>query len=315
MALAGAIVLLASCATTPRGESTPRRYLGMLPDGMTAYFVLDLDRTRDLVPVVAEHWGMATGGLESGLRRARALYAGLRAKPSGGPLVSAVAVGSFPTAGLGLSLTSRKGWRRIRGDTTWFENAGSGLQIAVVEPGVALVSNGGMVESLQAAARSSPGVPRGLAAVGEGADLAVFLPAPPPGIRELAGGASEAIRELWLTVARAPEDPPAPDGRSPSGAAAAGVPAAGGPDTPLDVTLGFRLAGDREATLFRPVLRLLLVGMARQGRLPGGMSALARIRDLSDGNVVSLAGIRLSLVGLLTLAEVILPRELEGSGG
>jgi hypothetical protein len=267
---------------------------------MDAYLALNLESNRDLLPQVAERFGADTRAIEGGLRRAQYLYAGLRGQPTGGQRVHAVAVGRFPSTGLGFALTESRGWRRVRGQPSWFANVGTGLEVAILEPGVALISNGGMADSLPLAAADGPPSLEGprltLAQLaGMGDDLVLFLPTLPPELGALSGPASAAIRELWVQVRRLAKDPSSADSA-----------------ILLEIDLGFRLSGEREAALFRPVLRLLLAGMARQGRLPGGTSALAGVRDESAGNVVRLAGIRVDLAGLLTLAEQLAPQGLGG---
>ena len=289
-------VSLASCASVPRATRPAEAYFDMLPPGPTAYLALDLVSTRELVPGVAAQLGLPARELAEGLRRARAVYAGILLREGASPEVSAIVAGEFPPAGVRASLCLlRADWRRVADGEVWHENRGSGMQIAATEPDYLLVSTGHIKDSIAAARHPAAApVPAAVLALASRNDLLVFLPSLPAGQEAFGAGKAPPVLEMWLTATRAGELTTAGDALS----------------APLEISLGFRLAGEREARLFRPVLRLLLLGMVRQGRLPGGSEALSTLRDEVEGDVVRLTGLRMTVGEALKTAQGLL-----GGGG
>lgn len=279
-------------------------YLDRLPRSCTAYLTLDLARAAAWIPEVAKRLGASSRELESVLPRARAVYAGILLEPGADASFWAIVTGRFPPAGVRASLCVRSDWRRVSGGEVWYESRRSPLQVAARDPGEILVSNGGIREAIAAAdAPAYAAFPAEVVGSVPESALVLFFPQV-PSLAALSGGARmPPLEQIWMTaspVESLPEGQSAPEGI-------------------VEIALGFRLAGEREARLFRPVLRLLLAGLARQGRIPGGTAALAAIRDEVDGGVVRLRGLRLTVAEALAAAEGLLgatgPTGGESGGG
>ena len=270
-------------------------YLDRLPRDRTAYLALDFERAAEWVPAVAQRLGASSREIEGVLPRARALYAGILLEPGADTAFSAIVTGRFPPSGVRASLWLRTDWRRVSAGAVWYESRRSRLQIAAREPGEILISNGQMVETISAADTPSyAALPAEVAGSILESALVVFFPKVPPlsGLPE--GTRALPIEQLWMTASPAES---AMEVRSPL-------------EGTVEIVLGFRLAGERDARLFRPVLRLLMAGLARQGRIPGGNATLATVRDEVEGSIVRLRGLRLTVSQALTVAEEL----LRGSG-
>jgi hypothetical protein len=150
---------------------------GMLPRARQVYGELSFPETA--APQAQAEEADATLASETGTAADSALPAdappaaasdGTAPKPELKPLIDLVATGAFPRGALNLSVSLRKGWKRIaHGGATYFENA-DGMQLAVPERGVVYVSTGRMEELL-----SAPPDPRG-------PDLPPALYAPDPSL-------------------------------------------------------------------------------------------------------------------------------------
>jgi hypothetical protein len=292
LAAAAVVLALVSCATTPPPGVSPQRYLAALPQDGSAYVALDMEHTRDLVAAVAGELGLPvpTGRMEAGLKRASTVYAAVGGVGGVEGAFSALVVGRFPTVGLGLTLKARDGWKRVRGTPVRYENATTGLVMAVLEPGVLALARGGPgVVSLETSAHTQAGLSWDLVLdLARAGDLVVFVPRPPAFLAEIGGPVAASVRTLWLRVRRE---------------AVSAQPH----QTPLTADLGVELAGEREARLFRPVLRLALTALVR--RSLGGASALADVREENEGGRLVLSGIRLTLEQALQVVRVLRPEE------
>lgn len=284
-----AVAAIGSCATTPRAGVPEEIYLSALPADRAAYLTLDVANLGEIVPPLAAALDLPVAKLEAALGRVTSVYAAADGLGTQTPRYWALVLGKFPTIGLGVALPARDGWRRVPGSPARFENSTMGVQIGVLERGVLAVSNGGLSEIALGDPSRPPDVAwSDVVDLGRDADLVVYFPRVPDALATLAGSAAGNVRRIWLRM------------RPLGGAESVD-------ETPLELDLGFVMAGEREARLFRPVLRLLLLGLARQGRLPGGTAALSDVRDESSGELVSLAGIRLTASETLTFV-----RELTG---
>jgi hypothetical protein len=263
-------------------------YFDRLPRDCTAYVTLDLARGAAWIPAIAQRLGASTRELESVLPRARAVYAGILLEPGTEASFSAIVTGRFPPSGVRASLCLRADWRRVSDGAVWYESRRSSLQVAARDPGEILVSNGGIAKAIAAAdAPVYAALPAEVVASVEESALVVFFPRVPT-LAGLSGGTRmPPVEQIWMTAL--------PVGSTPEGESAL--------DGTVEIALGFRLAGEREARLFRPVLRLLLAGLSRQGRIPGGAEALSTLRDEVDGSVVRLRGLRLTVAQALTAIE------------
>ena len=275
--------MAASCATTPPTGVPEDRYLEALGAGRAVYLVLDLAQTRDLAPAVAEVLGLPADQIASGLERAFTVYGALGDRAEETPFYALV-LGRFPSSGLGLALKRKDGWRPVPGERGLFRNIRTGIEMRVLEPGVLALSNGGIGEIRLPEAARPEDLWGKILPLRSAGDLVVYAARAPAALTRQAGQMAESVLTLWMRARRLATD-------------------AAPLDTPLEVDLGFGMKGEREARLFRPVLRLVLVGMARNGALPGGMAALGGVRDESQGTEVVMAGIRLTLGQALDLAR------------
>ena len=265
----GLALLLAGCAT-PLKIAASADPLSILQGGSLVYARLSgaatLKFARSALPAAQAK------ALSPLLDRTRVLALGLGSPEGKGaldpPSFQACLIGDFPFRAAALSLGSKPGWKREKNS---FFNASLGLRAAIPGPNLVLASSGPL-EPLFAAAKA-PGVspiPHELEGLSS-AQLLFWLPEPFSGLGASLLGVAMPVPARGLLVAATPE------GQG------------------YEATVVFVMEDSRSAKIYRPILKLAWLGLARylfadaaQGdSVPAASFAL-------EGNTLRATGLKIS---------------------
>jgi hypothetical protein len=306
-----AVLYLSSCATLPPPYS-PADWLGLLPPESTVFAAADVAAAKGFLEAAAQR-GLPAGQqteLTGVLERTHRLYGALSLVPGLKPSFSLVALGVFNPGAVSCRLGAGSDWRRhrlgsgqetgnLRARTYW-EHRRLALELAVPQPGVVLVSNGGITRMLYRLGQTVAGRPSGTLKIPgealatlERAALFAYLPSLPGGSGAENQGTSGTtapvaspapIQELWF--------------------AAFADPAVPGAYTAEAVV---RLEEEKNPRLVENLFRLLLAAWLRRSGLPDPVGRLRGAQIVAEGREVSIRGLVLSGEDIVQLLGGYLP--------
>jgi hypothetical protein len=201
----------------------------------------------------------------------RRMYVAVSLAPEKAPRYWAVALGSYPSALIGLRLGGNADWKGMSSATgKWFQSEKRGLQVSLPADSVLLASNGG-IEALLPRLRGSSALPLPPEVVTdmERADLVVYMPELPGSATDGASGSARLpIHEVWLDARR------------------------GGSAYVVGGTVN--LTSEKEARLLTLVLKLSLVAWMRSQNFPDAGERLKAVSIAPSGTQVILSGLSFS---------------------
>jgi len=271
-----AFASLASCAT-PLRVAADIEAERLLPPG--AAVLLRLDRALSVLVMGSLGGDEAAASVEAVADRIDEAVLALMPAGAGtdGPLVYAVATGSWPAGAVSLKLSSDRAWKK---EGRGFAQEDGPLRLAFATGGRLFLGTGPL-DSMEAAAKAPSPQPvpeRWLDSWA--ADVALFAPDPLSGIGSRLGLEPGAVpmRALVLSaVARADA---------------------------YDAAIMFEFGDEESARVFYPICRLLLLGLAR-GFWPERAAAILGMASWRiSGTVVSVSGLALSAGELAAFLSV-----------
>ena len=276
-ACCAALLFLGGCATIP--QRTPSEWIGVLPPGATLYASLAVKGSADFIKRMLKESGPGSQDIAALVDRTDRMVCSVTLVPGQQPQFSVVALGSFPSAFIGMRLSGNREWARKRGASgDYWEWGKVGLQMSIPNDAIMLAANGD-VQSLLArwtAPRPLP-VPADVAADMQKKDFVLYMPELPGGMTENAAknGVHLPILDVWMGAART------------SGA--------------YVVSGTANTSSEKEAKLLTLVIRLGVVAWMRTQNIPNASERLKAITVSPLGNQVQLAGMRVGEDELIPL--------------
>jgi hypothetical protein len=268
LTLAG-LLLLASCATVP--ERPPAEWLGVLPGDATLYASLSVPGSAGLIRKALAEAGPGSQDISTLLDMTKRLVCSATITPGAPAVFSVAALGSYPSAIIGLRLAGNKEWKRGSSAAgAWWEWSRTGIQMGIPAGGILLASNGD-IEPLLARWKSPPAlaVPPDVAEDMRSADLVVYMPELPGGFGQKAAknGLRVPVNEVWLKAVRG--------------------------DAAYTITGTANTASEREAKVLALALRIGLVAWLKSEKVPNTSELLKSISLNASGLQVKMTGLTL----------------------
>jgi hypothetical protein len=276
-ACCAALVFLAACATIP--QRTTSEWAGVLPPGATLYASLAVKGSADFIKRLLKESGPGAQDLNALIDRTDRMVASVTLSRGEQPQFSVVALGSYPSAFIGMRLAGNKEWARKSGDTGgWWEWGKVGLQMSIPNDAIMLAANGD-VQSLLArwgSPRPLP-VPADVAEDMQKMAFVLYMPELPGGMTENAekNGVHLPIQDVWMSASKAP------------GA--------------YVVSGTANTTTEKEAKLLTLVIRLGVVAWMRTQNVPNTSERLKSISVVPVGTQVRLSGMRVGEDELIPL--------------
>jgi hypothetical protein len=276
-ACCAAFVALGACATIP--NRTPSEWTGVLPAGATLYASLAMKGSAEFIKRILKESGPGAQDLNALIDRTDRMVASVTLARGESPRFSVVALGSYPSAFIGMRLSGNREWARKHADSgDWWEWAKAGLQMSIPNDAIMLAANGD-VQSLLArwsSPRPLP-VPVDVAADMQKMAFVLYMPELPGGMTENAAknGVHLPIQDVWMSAEKVP------------GA--------------YVISGTANTTGEKEAKLLTLVLRLGIVAWMRTENIPNASERLKTIAVSPAGSQVRFSGMRVGEDELIPL--------------
>jgi hypothetical protein len=276
-ACCAALVFIAACTTIP--QRTTSEWAGVLPPGATLYASLAVKGSADFIKRLLKESGPGAQDLNALIDRTDRMVASVTLARGEGPRYSVVALGSYPSAFIGMRLAGSREWARKSSDIGgWWEWGKVGLQMSIPNDAIMLAANGD-VQSLLArwgSPRPLP-VPADVAADMQAMAFVLYMPELPGGMTENAAknGVHLPIQDVWMSASKIP------------GA--------------YVISGTANTTTEKEAKLLTLVLRLGVVAWMRTQNVPNASERLKAITVSPAGTQVRLTGMRVGEDELIPL--------------
>jgi hypothetical protein len=203
-----AALLFGSCATAPEGVG-PGEWVDLLPEGTDVIVKAEVSRTG---PLAESLLALFLPGDEQAknrnilAERTETIYAGIEMNPLGPPRLNAVALGRYPKSAVRGGLKRDPRWVRTKYTVDWWSNLDTGMELSIPEPGLILVSRGGITGMIDASLKG-PGEDRLIREVEEElevSDLLAYIPDPGAILAEKLplDPKKFPLRSMWFTALR-----------------------------------------------------------------------------------------------------------------
>lgn len=287
--LLGAVLFLAitSCATVPRSSVPSGPALaGLLPSDSFAYASLRVSRNVGLLSGVLQKSGLAKSIPISFVDRTQYLCTAVQRDPGGKNVYSLVAQGRYPIGLASWRLDWSRTWRRrTAGPVGWWEDPGTGTQVALPARNLLLSSNGALPEILRGLTEEpqSPLNPS-IRSVFAQSDLAIYVPRINGTVPLIGMNANRfPVNSFYFSLN------------------------AVGPSAETYRGYGlFAMKSDRDARLFSVVFKLLIASATAGSDIGGFPLPLGGAQLSVDGATIRVDGIRIGRQELVDLISRII---------
>jgi hypothetical protein len=276
-AACAALLFLDACTTIP--QRTPPEWMGVLPQGATVYASFAVKSSAEFIRKLLKESGPGAQDIGALVDRTERMVCSVTLTRGEEPKFSIVALGSFPSAFIGMRLSGSKEWARRNGPSgDWWEWSKAGLQMSIPNDAIMLAANGGVQSLLERWSAPLPlPVPADVAADMKKMDFVLYMPELPGGMVENASrnGVHLPILDVWMSAVKAP------------GA--------------YVISGTANTSTEKEAKLLTLAVRLGVVAWMRTQNVPNTSERLKAITVAAVGTQVRLAGMRVGEEELLPL--------------
>jgi len=275
--------------------------MGVLPGDATMYISVSVPPSADLIRRTLKEGGPGYNDVATLSGMTKRFLVSVKME-KGAPLrFAAVALGSYPTVLIGMSLSGKKEWKQVSGsDGSFFLWNKANLQLSLPSGGVLLAANGDMQTLLSRYKAPIPlPIPPEVASDMTRTDIVLYMPQLPGGIGEAAAdqpAAAESddrprlpIREVWVDAMKTA------DGYM------------------LSATMN--TGTEKQAQVLSLVVRIGIVAWMKSNDVPNAAQRLKTISVAPEGTSVRLKGVAVSDAEIMPLILALLNGPPAGAEG